>query len=235
FENYPLAMKKGNWPRYFFNSAYISITSVALSLLFNSIAGYAFARLRFRGRDVLFLFALLGLMIPPQVTMVPLFIMMKNMPLFGGNNILGQGGVGWLNSYWGLIMPHLAGSFGVFLCRQYYIGFPTSIDEAAMIDGATRLQTYLTIYLPLSGPVLVTLAILKATFTWNEYIWPLVLTSSEEMMTVQLALSKFRTDFRIEWNLLMAATMLIIFPLLLLFLILQKYFVQGIVTSGMKN
>lgn len=235
FENYINAFNKGNWSRYFFNSAFVSVAAVGGSLLFNSMAGYAFARLKFRYRNPLFMFALIGMMVPPQLTMIPVFIMMKNIPLFGGNNIFGQGGIGWINSYWGLIIPHLAGAFGVFLFRQYYLNFPKSLDEAANIDGCGKFRTYFEIYLPLSGPVLATLAVLKTTFSWNEYTWPLILTNTPEMMTVQLGLANFRTEYNTQLNQLMAATSVVILPILILYIVLQKYFVKGVVTSGIKG
>lgn len=233
--NYVEAMSRGNWLGYFWNSFFITSVTVATSLFINSIAGYAFARLKFKGRDTLFLISLIGLMVPTQVTMIPLFIIMKNFPFAGGNNIFGQGGLGLVNSYLGMIFPYIAGSFGVFMFRQFYLSFPKSLDDAAKIDGIGRIKTFYYIYMPLSKPVFATLAALKATQTWTEYIWPLIITNSDSMKTVQLALAMFRSDTDVQWNLLMAATTLIILPLLIVFLVAQKYFVEGIVTTGIKG
>jgi multiple sugar transport system permease protein len=233
--NFVTAMHVGNWPRYFFNTFYVAVITVTVSIILNSICGYAFARLKFKGRDSLFKLSLIGLMVPPQITMIPVFLILKHAPLAGGNDILGNGGMGFINSYMGLIIPYVAGSFGVFLFRQYYLNFPRSLDEAARLDGLTSLTTYLYIYLPLSKPIIATLVALKTTQAWNEYTWPLIITNTENMRTVQLALTMFRDETQIQWNLLMAATTLVILPLLIVFLFAQKYFVEGIVTTGIKG
>ncbi|TCL56465.1 multiple sugar transport system permease protein [Hydrogenispora ethanolica] len=235
FFNYIEAMTTGNWGRYFFNSFFITAVAVVVSLIINSVAGFAFARLEFKGRDLLFFISLIGLMVPQQVTMIPVFLILKHVPLAGGNDLFGQGGMGWVDSYMGLIIPYIAGSFGVFLFRQFYLNFPKSLDDAARIDGLTSLKTYLYIYLPLSKPVLATLIVLKTTSTWNEYTWPLIITVSDKMKTVQLALTLFRDETNVQWTLMMAATTLIVLPLLIIFLTLQKYFVEGIVTTGIKG
>jgi len=235
FENYIAAFTRGEWPRYFYNTFVITLFTVAISLVINSIAGYSFARLEFKGRDKLFIISLIGLMIPPQATMIPVFLILKHFPLAGGNNILGQGGLGFVNSYFGIMAPYLAGSFGVFLFRQYFLNFPKSLDDAAKIDGLGKLQTFIRIYAPLSKPVFASLLALKATQGWNEYTWPLIMTTSDTMRTVQLALTIFKDDAQTEWNLLMAATTVIIMPLLITFIFTQKYFIQGIVTTGIKG
>ena len=235
FENYPKAMARGNWALYFWNSIYVTAWTVVLSLLFNSMAGFAFARLEFRFRESLFIISLIGLMIPPQVNMLPIYVILKYIPFAGGNDWLGRGGLGWLDSYWGLIAPYVAGSFGVFLFRQYYLTVPRALDDAAVIDGMSARQRFMYIYLPLSKPVMASLVALKATATWNEYTWPLIITMTTEMRTVQLALSLYKDEYTIEWELLMAATAVAIIPLLIVFLCAQRYFVEGIVTTGIKG
>ena len=233
--NYVEAMQAAPWGRYFFNSTFVALVSVLGSLLLNSVAGFCFARLRFRGRDLLFFFMLIGIMIPPQAIIIPQFLMMRYMPLFGGNDITGQGGIGWLNSYWALIMPWLAGSFGIFLCRQYYINFPEELDEAARLEGCGPFRLFTHIYLPLSGPVLAALAILKTVFMWNDFFYPLIMTNSANMRTVQLGLQTFAGEYYADWHLMMAAALLTTLPLIVLFLFLQRYFVEGIVTTGLKG
>ena len=233
-DNYRDAMSTGEWIVYFKNSLVITLTAVVLSLLFNSIAGYAFARLRFRGARVMFLLLMVGLMMPPQVTMLPTFLIMAKFPLAGGNNLLGTGGTGLINTYAGLVIPLVSGSYGVFLCKQFYENFPRSLDEAAEIDGANKWRTYFTIYLPNSKAILATLGLLKAVSVWNDYMWPLIMTNSENMRTVQLALTMFKTDSGIMWNQMMAGSVLVALPMFVLFLCAQKYFIQGIVTSGLK-
>ena len=222
FVNYINAMKNGDWSRYMFNSVYITVIVVIISLFINSMTGYAFARINFKGKNLLFLLLLVGMMIPPQVTMVPLFIMMRKFPLVGGNNIWGEGGRGLINTYTGLILPYIAGSFGVFLCRQFYITFPKDLDNSALIDGCSRFNAFVRIYLPLSKPVLASLGILKFTGTWNEYTWPLIMTTSDSMKTVQIALTMFRDEAEIIWNQLMAATIISTGIIYILFLTLQN-------------
>ena len=233
-DNYKDAMHNGNWLVYFKNSIVITLTAVALSLLFNSIAGYAFARLKFKGAKIMFLFLMVGLMMPPQVTMLPTFLIMARFPLAGGNNLFGAGGTGLINTYAGLVIPLVSGSYGVFLCKQFYENFPRSLDEAAEIDGANKWKTFFTIYLPNSKAILATLGLLKAVAVWNDYMWPLIMTNSENMRTIQLALSMFKTDSGIMWNQMMAGSVLVALPMFILFLCAQKYFIQGIVTSGLK-
>ena len=233
-DNYRDAMSTGEWTVYFKNSLVITLMAVVLSLLFNSIAGYAFARLRFRGARVMFLLLMVGLMMPPQVTMLPTFLIMAKFPLAGGNNLLGAGGTGLINTYAGLVIPLVSGSYGVFLCKQFYENFPRSLDEAAEIDGANKWRTYFTIYLPNSKAILATLGLLTAVSVWNDYMWPLIMTNSENMRTVQLALTMFKTDSGIMWNQMMAGSVLVALPMFVLFLCAQKYFIQGIVTSGLK-
>lgn len=235
WNNYVDAMSNGNWSQYFLNSIFITTVTVVLSLVFNSLAGFSFARFSFPGRNILFFLILIGLMVPEQVTLIPLFKMMSDLPLFGGNNILGQGGTGLINTRLGLIIPYLAAPFGIFLCRQFYLGFPKAIDDAAAIDGASKWRLYTQIYLPSSGSVLAALGVLKTTHTWNNYLWPLIMINSEDMYTVQLGLTMFRSAYGTQWNLLMAATIIILLPLLLIFLLAQKHFVSGVVTSGVKG
>ena len=235
FENYAVALKNGNWPRYFLNSLTVTGITVVISLFINSMSGFVFARIPFRGRGPLFMLILLGMMIPAQVTLIPVFSLIRSVPLAGGNNWLGQGGKGLMNTYAGLILPYVAGSFGVFLCRQYYLTFPAELDDAAQIDGCGRLRQFVLIYLPLSGPVLASLGMLKFTGTWNEYTWPLVMTSGDSMKTVQLALTSYRDEAEIFWNQLMAATLVSGIPIYLLFFFAQDAFVSGLLSGSIKS
>lgn len=234
FSNYLAALSTGNWPRYFMNSLIVTVITVAISLVINSMSGFVFARIPFKGRGVLFMLILLGMMIPAQVTLVPVFNLVRSVPFAGGNNWLGQGGKGLMNTYAGLILPYIAGSFGVFLCRQFYVTFPSELDDAAQIDGCGRLRQFTHIYLPLSGPLLASLGMLKFTGTWNEYTWPLVMTSGDSMKTVQIALTSFRDEAQIFWNQLMAATLVSSLPIYLLFFFAQDAFVSGLLAGSVK-
>jgi len=235
FENYKTAMTNGNWAQYFKNSAVVTVITVIISLVINAMSGFVFARIPFRGREPLFMLILIGMMIPAQVTLIPVFMLIRSVPFAGGNNWLGQGGTGLMNTYAGLIIPYIAGSFGVFLCRQFYMGFPKELDDAARIDGCGRFGQFVRIYLPLSGPVLASLAVLKFTGTWNEYTWPLVMTSGDHMKTVQLALGTFRDEGEVFWNQLMAATLISGVPIYVLFFFAQKHFVSGLLAGSVKG
>ena len=233
--NFISAFDYGPWGRYYFNSVFVTVITVLGSLILNSLAGFSFARLRFPGRELIFFIFLVGMMVPYQSIVIPQFVILRSIPLAGGNNILGQGGQGWLDSYWALIVPFLSGSFGIFLCRQFFLSIPKSLDEAARIDGARPLVMYIRIFLPLAKPVLATLAILKTAHTWNNFFYPLVMVSSPEMYTVQLALQQFHAQYTVEWNLLMAATLVSIIPMVIVFFAAQKHFVAGVATAGVKG
>lgn len=235
WSNYSKAFSEGDWAQYYFNTFYVTFVTVAISLIINSFAGYAFAKLNFKGRNILFVISLGGLMIPPQVTMIPVFIILKHVPFAGGNDWFGNGGLGWIDSYNGLIAPYVAGSFGVFLFRQFFLQIPRELDDAAKIDGMGRVRAFFKIYVPLSKPVFATLIALKAVACWNEYTWPLIITTSEHMKTVQIALSMFRDENQTQWNLMMASTTIMVLPLLALFIMTQRYFIEGIVSTGVKG
>ena len=224
-----------NWPRAFANSLLITVIVVAGSLFFNSLAGYAFARLDFKGKNVLFIILLMGMMVPAQSIIIPQFIIMRSIPLAGGNNIFGAGGTGLLDSYASLILPFLSGPMGISLCRQFYSTFPKSLDEAAKIDGCGSFKIYYSIYIPMSTTILATLTILKTVATWNDFFYPLIMTTSEAMKTVQLGLQTFKGSTTTHYNWLMAATLFTSLPIVIVYLCAQKYFVAGIATSGMKN
>ena len=235
FDGFAQAWKMGDWLGYFKNSIFVTVVVVCGSLIINSLAGYAFARLNFRGKNALFMLILLGMMVSPQSIIIPQFVMLRSFPLMGGNNILGQGGTGLLDTYGALIIPFLAGSFGIFLCRQFYLSFPRELDEAARIDGCGPVKTYLYIFLPMSKTISATLTILKGVATWNDFFYPLILTSSERMKTVQLGLQMFKGSTATHYNWLMAATLITSIPMVILYFCAQKYFVQGIASTGMKN
>lgn len=234
FRNYIDAFADNNWLRYFGNSFYITIVVVLFSTLLSSLAGFSFARLKFRGNHAIFMMFMAGIMVPSQVYIVPQYILLRSFPLLGGNDLLGAGGIGILNTYWALIIPFTAAPLGIFLCRQYYLTFPHSLDEAAKIDGCSDLRLYLSVYLPMSKTVFATFVILKFTYTWNDFFYPLIMTNSKKMYTVQIALQQFNELGTVNWPLLMAATLITMVPILVVFFSAQKYFIKGIVTSGLK-
>ncbi|MDK2931258.1 MAG: multiple sugar transport system permease protein [Bacillota bacterium] len=235
FEHFINAFRYTNFARYFLNSTIVSVTATLLNLFFCSLAGYAFARLDFPGKNLIFFAILATMMIPVYVTLIPLFILVKRFPLAGGNNLFGQNGTGLINTYWGLVLPYVVSVFGVFLTRQFFSSIPTELNDAARVDGASEFAIYSRIYLPLSRPVLATLAIFSFTGVWDDFLWPLVITNSEHMRTVQLGLQIFRSQFLVDWGPLMAATLVVTLPVLLIFIFNQRHFVKGVVTTGLKG
>lgn len=235
FDNYVQAIQSYNLLRYLFNSTFVSIVVALSHLALASTAGYAFSRLHFPGRDLLFVAVVATLMVPSQATLVPLFILVKEWPLLGGNDITGQGGFGMLDSYWALTVPLFATAYGTFLLRQFFLTLPADLEDAARIDGTSEFGIYWRIALPLSGPALATLAIFSFQNMFNDFVWPLVTTRSDAMKTIQVGLAAFRREGTTDWTLLMAGTMIATIPILLVFMLGQRYFTQGIALTGIKG
>ncbi|MBA2597735.1 MAG: carbohydrate ABC transporter permease [Chloroflexia bacterium] len=233
-DNYARFFKAQRIGQFFFNSAYVAVAVTFLQLLFASLAAYAFAKRQFPGRDALFLLTLGTMMIPGQVTLIPTYIILKHIPFFGGNDWLGQGGHGWLDSYWGLIIPQGASAFAIFLLRQYMRTIPNDLLDAARIDGASELRIWAQIVMPLCRPALAALGIFTFTYQWDNFYWPLVIVSSEELRTLPLGLALFVVRNRTAWDLLMAGSVVATLPVLIVFLIFQRHFVRGIAMSGLK-
>lgn len=218
WENFPRAFTFFPFARFLTNTIVVAVGSTGVHLLTSVLAAYAFARLRFRGREVLFLLYLGTLMIPQQVTIVPLFLMMR--------------AAGWVDTFWALILPSAFHALGVFLLRQFFMTIPRELEESALIDGAGRLRILLRIILPLSKPALATLAVFTFIREWNAFLWPLIVTTSPEMRTLPVGLSLFNGQYGTEWHLLMAAATVTLLPTLLIFAIAQRYFVEGIALTG---
>ncbi len=234
WSNYPEAMRAAPFLTYFKNSLLIAIGHTAITLLLGSMAGYSLARLPFRGREAIFLGFLAMLMIPTYTKIVPQFLLVKFMPLFGGNDIFGQGGSGWLNTWWALIIPGGLTASSVFLFRQFYTSLPGELAEAARIDGLGEFQIYAKIYTPLMKPALATVGLLTFQESWNNFLWPLLVTTSDDMRVIQVGLTVFRQLEATSWNFLMAGTTLATVPMVILFLFAQRYFVQGFANAGIK-
>ena len=217
--NYAETLRVVPFGRYYLNSAVVSVTVTLGQIVISSLAAFAFARLRFRGRDMIFMFYLATLMIPFPVTLIPNFILIRTL--------------GWYDTYRALIVPALFSVFSTFLLRQYYRGLPLDLDEAARLDGASSLRIWWQIVLPLSGPVLAALAIFVFQGVWNDFLWPLVVTGSESMRTIPVGLSAFVGQYSTAWGLLMAGSVIALLPVLIIYVIAQKWFVEGITLSGM--
>ena len=234
FDNYIEFFRQERIGRYFFNSAYVALTVTAIQLFTSSLAAYTFAKRRFPGRDLLFMLTLGTMMIPGQVTLIPNYVILKHIPFFGGNDALGSGGSGWLDSYWGLIIPQGASAFGIFLMRQYMKTIPDDLLDAARVDGGSEFRIFAQIVMPLCRPALAALGIFTFTYQWDDFFWPLVIISSEELRTLPLGLALFVVRNRTVWDLLMAGSVITTVPVLLVFLVFQRHFIRGIAVTGMK-
>jgi multiple sugar transport system permease protein len=219
-DNYRVLFGGVGMGRYFFNSLAIAVLATLISVAFNVMAGYAFAKLRFRGRDAIFKLLLAALVIPGQVAMLPLFLMLK--PL------------GLINTYGGAIVPAMASIFGIFLVRQFARGIPDDLLEAARIDGASELRIFMTIVVPLLAPVLATLAIFSFLGSWNDFMWPLIVLTDDALHTLPVALAGLSREHVQDSELMMAGSVVTVLPVLGLFLGLQRYYLQGLTMGSVK-
>jgi multiple sugar transport system permease protein len=226
FANYPNALAAAPFGRFFLNSAIVAVATVLCNLVFCSLAGYAFARLRFLGRGALFAVIMTTLMVPFQVTMIPQFIITKWL----GIHVLAQVGIDHLGA---LILPNAATAFGIFFLRQFFKTLPIEYEESARVDGASRLKVLWRIVLPLSVPALATLAALTFLDSWNNFLWPLIAVTSTDKMTLPLGLATFQGAHSTEWTLLMAGNVMSLAPMLLIFFAAQRYFVRSVAATGL--
>ncbi len=208
-------------PRMFWNSLVVAVLTTAGQLAVSAMAAYAFARIEFRGRNALFILYLATLMIPSQVTIIPLFILMRYL--------------GWINTYPGLILPGVFSAFGTFLLRQFFLTLPKELEEAAFIDGASRWTIFWRIIMPLSYPALATLGVFAFMGSWNAFLWPLFIVRNEQLMTLPVGLATLHGRWLTQWNLVMAGAVITIIPMMIVYLFAQRYFVQGVVTTGLKG
>jgi multiple sugar transport system permease protein len=206
--------------RYMVNSFFVSATVTIVALFFHTMAGYALARLRFPGRELIFLAIFSTFLVSLPVVIVPLFIIVRAM--------------GMLNSYAGLIVPSIFNAFGIFLLRQYYLSLPKEIEEAARMDGAGYWRIYWNIILPLSRPIMSALAILFFLANWNSFLWPLTITSNPDLWVVQVGIANFKSQYAASWNYMMAASTIVAIPTLVLFVIFQRQIMDSLKTSGLK-
>ena len=219
WENYQETVTVMPFGRFYLNSILQALSVTALQLLTASLAAFAFARLRFRGRDVLFLLYLATMMIPFPVTMIPNFIIMRYL--------------NWIDTFRALILPPAFSAFSTFLLRQYFMSIPLEMDDAARVDGASSFRIWWQIILPLSGPALATLAIFTFLGQWNSFLWPLIVTNSEKMRTLPVGLAAFQGQYSVQWHLLMAGSVIAVLPILVIYIAGQKWFVRGITLTGM--
>ncbi|WP_261305714.1 carbohydrate ABC transporter permease [Paenibacillus andongensis] len=221
FSNYVEITKYFPIYRFLGNSVGVSLVTTAAQIVVCAMAAFVFAKIPFRGRETLFVLYLITMMIPMQVTMTPLFIVFQKLHL--------------TNTYLGLILPGIFSAYGTFLLRQHIMTIPDPLIEAARIDGASYVRVFVSIILPLSKPALATLAIFAFMASWNNFLWPLIITSDKELMTLPIGLSKLQGRWATEWNILMAGNVISFIPIFIVFLFASKYFIKGMTMSGVKG
>lgn len=219
-ENYLGAFRSGQFLRYFLNSTYVAVVSTFITVMINTMAGYALSKYFFKGRDLIFFIMIATLMIPLQVIMIPIFLLEKNL--------------GLLNTLWGIIIPPAATPTGIFLARQYMLTIPNSLIESARIDGAGEWFIFQRIILPLAKPIIATITIFSFMWRWNDFLWPFIVISKQKKYTLQLALSNFVGQYDVDWSKLLSMTFIAILPMIVVFLAFQKYFIRGLTAGGVK-
>ena len=220
-EHYRALLEHLNMGRYFLNSLVLATGVSAASLIVNSMAGFAFAKFAFRGKRLVFSLLLVTMIVPGQVTMLPVFLLLKHLHL--------------LNTYFGIILPGMASAFGIYLVRQYLESIPDSLLEAARIDGASNWRIYWDIIVPLAKPVLVTLLLFTFVGTWNDFLWPLIVMTRDDMYTLPVALAALMGEHAQDLELMMAGAVLTVAPIVVLFLALQRYYLRGILLGGVRE
>lgn len=223
FQNYIDITQKIPLMQYFLNSLFVAVLTTFGQVFISAFAGYSFAKMNFKGKDILFFTFLVTMMIPPQVNIIPLFFLMKEL--------------NWIDTYYALIIPGIFGGFGIFLMRQWFKGLPSSLEDAAKIDGCNYFQTFFKIALPLGMPALATLSIFTFIASWNSFMWPLIVTNSDRMRTLPVGLAVFKGSFRetTEWGQLTACAIIAVIPVIIVFLAGQKYFIKGLMAGAIKE
>lgn len=223
FDNYKYVIKNVDILKYFYNSMFVAIATTIGQVLISAMAGYSFARFNFKYKELLFFLVLVSMMIPPQVNIVPLFFIMKQF--------------NWLDTYWALIVPGLFGGFGVFLMRQWFKSLPDDMEASAKIDGCNTFEVFYKIALPMATPALVTLTIFTFITTWNSFMWPLIVTNSDAIRTLPVGLANFKGSFReiTDWGALTAYSVVCSIPVIMVFLLGRKYFINDILSGGIKE
>ncbi|WP_214078792.1 carbohydrate ABC transporter permease [Mesotoga sp.] len=220
WSNYTKVFSQVPFARYMLNTFFVASVVTIVALLLHSMAAYSLARLNYRGRNFLFILVISTLMIPFSAILIPLFLIVRNF--------------GWIDSYRGLIIPAIPHAFGIFFLRQFYLGFPRELEEAAIIDGSGLVRVFFKIVLPLSKPVLSALAVFFFLANWNSFMWPLVIINSPEMRTVQLGVAQYGGEYNNPWAIQLAACTVALIPTLIVFVVLQKQLMQSIKMTGMK-
>jgi len=221
YQNYVKAFRAVPFAKFYFNSVFVTICITAGTVFSSSLAGYAFARLHFPGRDKIFIMYLATLMLPKVITMIPVYMLLSK--------------IGWIDTYWAIVLPGIFQAYGTFLLRQFFMSLPTALEDAAKIDGCSLFGIYFRIILPLSKPALATLTTFTFMGSWMSFMWPLIVLNSEEKYTLPIGLQYFKSLYSTDWTLLMAGSVMALLPILIVFMFTQRYFVEGIKLSGIKG
>ena len=233
--NFAEAMRASDSGLFFVNSLLVTLASTVSQVVLSCMAGYALAKMPVRGKNYI-LFGLIALLVvPPEVMMVPLFTLFTHVPFIGGNNWMGQGGAGMLDSYLIMIIPHAASALGIFLMRQFYVDLPEELGQSARVDGAGEMRVFAQIYTPLALPAVAVVTVLAFQSAWNDFLWPLVTVKSNDMRTLQLGLAVFYQENSTQWNLLMAAILIMTIPIIAIFLYGQRFFADGVAAGAVKQ
>ena len=236
WSNFVDAFNAAPFLRYFANSAIITVGETALTLVFCTMAGYALAKAPIRGSRAILGYFIALMMVPFQIILVPLFLLVKSIPFFGGNDILGQGGSGWLNSWWALIVPLAIAPLYTFLARQFYVSLPSELADAARVDGLGEFGIFFRIMTPMIKPALITIGVFQVEAAWNSFLWPLIVTNSDAIRPLQVGLAIFSQDaLNVQWPYLMAGATFATVPMILLFIFAQRHFVEGMANAGLKG
>jgi multiple sugar transport system permease protein len=232
--NFWAALTSADFLRFFANSAIVAVVCTFTQIALSCSAGYALAMLPMRSGNLILLLLVALLVVPPEASIVPLFIVVTHFPLAGGNDIFGNAGTGLLNTLPGIMVPHLVSALGIFLMRQFYIALPKELGDAARVDGAGEFRIFAGIYTPLVAPAVAVVGVFAFQATWNDFIWPLVVTNANDLRTLQLGLTVFFQENSTQWNLLMAAVLVISLPIVVMFLIIQRHFQEGALAGALK-
>lgn len=236
WSNFGEAFQAAPFLQYFTNSLILTVGETVLTLVFCTMAGYALAKAPIRGANSILKYFIALMMIPFQIVLVPLFLLVKSIPLFGGNDIFGMGGTGWLNTWWALIIPLAIAPLYTFLARQFYVTLPSELADAARVDGLGEFGIFFRIMTPLIKPALITIGVFQVEAAWNSFLWPLIVTSSDDLRPLQVGLAIFSQDpLNVQWPYLMAGATLATVPMIILFIIAQKRFVEGMASAGLKG
>lgn len=233
--NYGSVLTTDGFGRYALNSAVMSISGAVIQVIVATMAGYALARLPFRGRSIMFWVVLITMMLPPEVLVVPMFLLAVHFPFAGGNNWLGTGGTGLLNSFAGLIFPYSVSGLAIFLVRQFFIGLPKELEDAARMDGCSEFTMFVRVFVPLVSPVIWIVFLVAFQGAWTSFLWPLLMAKGTSMYTLQVGLSVFQQEFTAQWPLIMAAAILSSIPIMLIFMFAQGHIREGMIFSGIKD